>query len=150
MHIYSDDIIDGRAVPPLVIRENYTLTGTHRGTVHVETEEFILLGSLRGTLVVHSGSTVLIQGKQRGTVFIESGAIVKVSGEVNGTTSIEKNSTLIIEESGKLAGTSKIDGSLIIRGIFGGATSGCGQAIVEGNGIIKKPTIKNGVNYYEW
>jgi len=57
---------------------------------------------------------------------------------------------LVIEETGKLAGTLNNNGKVILRGVFGGARSGNGEFIVEGNGYIKQPVVRDGVSYYQW
>jgi len=38
----------------------------------------------------------------------------------------------------------------MVRGIFGGARSGLGEFLLEDQGSIKQPTIRNGIRYYEW
>ena len=70
--------------------------------------------------------------------------------ELSGTTNVSNYGTVIVEERGKLTGTLSNNGVVIVRGVFGGAKSGNGELILEGNGYIKQPTIKNGMNYYEW
>jgi hypothetical protein len=42
--------MNGREVPPLVIREDYVLTGIHAGSVYVESGEFTLAGVIQGSL----------------------------------------------------------------------------------------------------
>ena len=149
-HVCDYDEIDGRSVPPLVITSDHILQGTHRGTVHVESGTLHLRGILQGTLYVQSGANAVITGKQQGTVAIASGANVTVLGAIQGTTSLEPGAKLIIEDSGKLAGTLANDGLVVLRGVFGGARSGSGRLRIEGNGYIKKPVVRDGVQYYEW
>lgn len=149
-HTYDYDHIDGKDFPPLVITSDYVLTDVHKGTVHIEFGTLQLIGVLQGTLDVQSGTRVVINGKQQGTVSISSGAIVIVNGEINGTVSIEDGASLLIEETGKLAGTLINDGLVVLRGVFGGARSGCGQFRIEGKGYIKAPVTRNGIHYYEW
>jgi hypothetical protein len=148
--IYGNDKIDGKEVPPLVVTSDFTLEGIHQGTVHVEFGTLHLNGILQGTLDVHTGAKVNIIGEQQGTVVISSGASVTVIGTINGTVSLENGAFLLIEESGKLGGTLLNDGSVILRGVFGGGHSGQGQLLIEGNGYIKNPVIRNGIRYYEW
>lgn len=70
-------------------------------------------------------------------------------GELHGTTNVSDYGTVIIEKIGKLAGALHNNGIVIIRDVYGGSQSGSGELILEGNGYIKQPTIRNGVNYYE-
>lgn len=147
---YGDDWIDGREVPQLVICEDYILTGTHLGTVHVECGHFTLAGVLKGTLDVQRDATVLVTGKQQGSVSLESGSEVTVQGAIEGSTTVEHGATLIIEAGGKLAGSLLNNGYVILRGVFGGARTGYGDLKIEEQGHIKQPTIRNGISCYEW
>ena len=137
-------------MPPLVITSDYVLQDTHRGTVYVESGTLHVHGVLQGTLNVHSGANAVITGEQQGTVAIASGAKVRVLGAIQGTTSLEPGANLVIEDTGKLAGTLANDGLVILRGVFGGARSGSGSLRIEGNGYIKKPIIRGGIQHYEW
>ena len=121
---YGFDYINGREVPQTVIEDDFTIQGKHNGTVHVENGTLTIQGELHGTLNVQSGAKAIIIGKQHGTV--------------------------IVEANGKLAGTLNNNGIVIVKGAFGGAQSGQGNLILEENGYIKQPVIKNGMKYYEW
>ncbi|WP_313289708.1 hypothetical protein [Stutzerimonas nitrititolerans] len=136
----------------LVVSSEHTILGTHRGTVCVTSGGTLRLeGTLQGTLDIQTGATVLINGQQQGTVAVASHSSVTVFGAIQGTTSLEPGASVIIEPSGKLAGTLVNYGLVIVRGVFGGAQSGNGSVRLEGNGYIKQPTsIKDGVHYYEW
>lgn len=147
---YGFDVIDGRRVPQLAISEDYVLTGFHSGTVHVESGNFTLEGTLQGTLDIQSGVTAHIAGMQQGTVSIDNGSMVTVTGTIQGTTSVSRGATLIIETGGRLAGTLDNNGEVILRGVFGGQRVGSGKLIIEEGGRIKQPTIRNGISYYEW
>ncbi|MEK4671551.1 hypothetical protein [Niallia sp. FSL R7-0271] len=149
MSNYPYDIINGEEVPPLVINENYTLTGKHSGTVQVESGEFQLLGSLSGSLHVHSGATAYIKGKQSGSVSVDSGGKIIVIGNLSGSMMISNNSVLIVEPNGKAFGSLLNNGTLILRGVLAGARSGQGELIIEGAGYIKTPVIRNGIHYYQ-
>lgn len=150
MRKYHYDIIDGVEVPPLVVRGEREVIADHKGTIHVELGSLIIEGNHMGTLVAHNGTEIEITGKQSGTVSIRSGALVTVYGTLSGTTSVEPASVLVIEEQGRLSGTLSNDGSVIVRGVFGGARTGSGKLELEGRGYIKEPVTKNGFNYYEW
>ncbi len=150
MREYNFDFIDGKHVPPLIIEDNYKLTGTHQGSVYVESGELILIGKVQGSLSVNKEATVIIIGKQMGSVSINTGATVKVIGSIQGSTSVDRGGNLIIEDSGKVAGSTSNNGTIIIRGVFGGTRTGNGEIVIEGNGYIKKPKIINGDYYYEW
>jgi cytoskeletal protein CcmA (bactofilin family) len=144
------DTIDGHRVPQTYINEDYELKGIHEGTINVEAGKFKLRGTLQGTLVINTIETVEISGTQQGTVQMSRGSNVIVSGSIQGTTNVSPGATLIIESTGKLSGTLTNNGTVILRGVFGGAQSGSGNLVLEGEGYIKQPTIKNGISYYEW
>ena len=150
MREYGYDYIDGKKVPQLVITEDHNLLGKHDGTIHVENGTFTISGELNGTLDVQSAANVIIFGKQNGTVTLETGALVVVHGEINGTTRLDFLSNLVVESGGKLAGTLQNYGTVILRGVFGGTRSGQGELVIEGNGYIKQPIIKDGISYYQW
>ena len=136
----------------LVISSEYTILGTHRGTVRVTSGGTLCLdAALQGTLDVQAGATVRINGQQQGTVAVAPRASVTVFGAIQGTISLERGASLTIESPGKLAGTLVNYGLVVVRGVFGGAQSGNGTIRLEGDGYIKKPTsIKDGAHYYEW
>ena len=147
---YGFDYIDNMKVPQMVIENDFTIQDKHDGTVHVEKGTLIIQGELHGTLDVQNGAKAIIIGKQQGTVSVANNAEVIIVGELHGTTNVSTYGTVIIKERGKLAGTLSNNGVVIVRGVCGGAQSGNGELILEGNGYIKQPTIKNGMNYYEW
>ncbi len=146
---YGYDEINGKKVPQMVVTEDTVISGDHHGTVHVEQGIITISGKLHGTLDVQNGSKVVITGSQHGTVTVDDDALVIVYGGLHGTTTVSYGGTVEIEESGKLAGTLTNKGTVIVKGVFGGAHSG-NDVILEGNGYIKQPTIKNGAHYYEW
>jgi hypothetical protein len=57
---------------------------------------------------------------------------------------------LTIEASGRLGGTLTNDGLVVLRGVMGGARTGSGSLRIEGNGYIKQPIIRDGIQYFEW
>jgi cytoskeletal protein CcmA (bactofilin family) len=150
MREYGYDVIDGRRVPQLVVTKDHVIAGIHQGTVHVEAGTLYLRGTLQGTLDVQNGAFVEVTGEQQGTVTIASGAKITVVGAIQGTTTVEPKASLVIEASGKVAGTLCNHGLVILRGVFGGAQSGAGSLCIEDNGYIKQPVVKDGINYYEW
>lgn len=147
---YANDWMDGREVPPLVIREDHVLTGTHAGSVHVESGQFTLVGVIQGSLDIQQGVSALITGTQCGSVSLESGSVVTVSGAIEGSASVDAGATLIIEAGGKLAGSLSNYGLVILRNVFGGSREGAGELRIEGQGRIRQPIIRAGINYYEW
>ena len=147
---YEGDWINEREVPQLAICEDYVLTGTHIGAVHVEGGHFTLAGVIQGSLDVQRGATVLIIGKQQGSVSLESGSVVTVHGAIEGSATVERGATLVIEAGGKLAGTLTNNGEVILRGVFGGVRTGFGIFKIEGQGYIRQPLIRDGISYYEW
>ena len=146
----SYDLIDGQKVPQTYIHDDYKLIETHKGTIIVESGSFILLGTLQGTLSINTTDKAEIIGKQQGTVSIAKDGHVTVAGSIQGTTTVEYGATLIIESTGKLSGALTNNGTVIVRGVFGGPQSGDGEIVIERGGYIKQPTIKNGISYYEW
>ena len=150
MTAYPNDIIDGREVPPLVVTSDHVLTGVHDGTVHVESGHFELQGRLRGTLALYVGVRATISGTQAGTVNVGPGAELVVTGAIEGTANVQGGAVVVIEARGKLAGTLHNDGRVVVRGVFGGAQSGLGELVFEGNGYEKQPTIRDGIRSYEW
>ena len=147
---YGFDYIDGRDVPQTVIEDDFTIQGKHDGTVHVENGTLTIQGELHGTLDVQSGSKAIIIGIQYGTVSVANNGEIVLFGELHGTTNVSVHGTAVVEAHGKLAGTLSNNGTVIVRGVVGGAQSGHGELILEENGYIKHPVIKNGMNYYEW
>ena len=147
---YDDDWMDGREVPPLVVREDHILTGTHEGSVHVEAGQFTLAGVIQGSLDIQGGVRALISGAQQGSVSLEPDSVVTVTGAIEGSAAVGAGATLIIERGGKLAGSLRNDGLVILRGVFGGSRDGSGEFRIEEHGRIKQPIIRDGMNIYEW
>ena len=148
--MYEMDYIDGKKVPPMIIDEDYVLVGEHSGTIHVEAGTLVIQGMNSGTLDVQMGAKVEVLGEQSGSTFIASGAEVVVRGIMSGSATVSSGSSIIVEEKGRLSGSLCNEGTLIIRGVFGGARSGDGEIIIEGNGYIKKPVTRNGMTFYQW
>ncbi len=146
----SIDFIDGQEVEQTILIEDFNLYGHHQGTINVKNGCFNLFGTHQGTLNIISLEPAEIQGTQQGTLSLSQKTTVTVTGIIQGTVSISPNATLIIETTGKLQGTLSNNGTVIVRGVFGGQQTGFGDMFLEGNGYIKEPTIKDGVNYYEW
>jgi hypothetical protein len=147
---YPNDFIDGREVPQLVIAADDVLLGTHNGTIQVESGHFKLRGTNQGSLNLHPGATATISGKQQGSVSIQPGASVRVTGAIEGSTNVSPGATVVVEPTGKLAGSLHNDGSVVVRGAFGGARSGQGELIFEDQGYEKAPILRDGVHIYEW
>ncbi len=145
---YPYDLIGGEIVPPLVVRGRYVIKGEHKGTVYVEAGKLRIEGLLHGTLKVKHDAEVEICGTQEGPVYIENGSTVSVSGAIEGTTNLEPGSRLIVEESGVIEGSLFNNGSVVLRGVFGGAVNGGGEIKMEG-GKIKKPVFRDGLIYFQ-
>ena len=143
------DYIDGRFARQTEVVDDYTLLGTHIGSVRVSAGKFILRGTLNGSLDVGESTIAEIIGKQNGSVSIGHGAQVSVDGEINGSVSVATGATLLIQQGAKLAGSLDNDGLVVLRGTFGGSQSGKGEVRVEG-GHIKEPVIRGGIAFYEW
>jgi hypothetical protein len=145
---YPDELIGGEMVPPLVVRDMYVITGEHKGTVYVEAGKLKIEGLLNGALKVKPDSEVEIFGTHQGPVYMEKGSKVSVTGAIQGTTNIDPGSLLIVEEGGLVDGSLFNDGSVILRGVFGGVVNGGGDIKVDG-GQIKQPVVKNGFIYFQ-
>lgn len=145
----SYDIIDGVHTPQTIIDSDFELIGVHQGSVIVKSGKFKLLGILQGSLRIQSEAEVLINGEQQGSVHISENCRVTVTGKIKGSTHVAYGATLSIKPDGTLAGSLHNNGTVILEGIFGGAQSGLGEVIIQGNGHIKQPRIVNGTHYYE-
>ncbi len=78
------------------------------------------------------------------------GVEVLVTGAIQGTTNVQSGGLVIVEASGRLAGTLHNDGDVVVRGVFDGARSGSGTLAFEDRGYEKRPSIRGGIRYYEW
>jgi len=150
METYPNDLIGGEIVPPLVIRDEYVITGNHKGTIYVESGVLNIDGSHEGTVNLLPGAAMRIKGEQYGTVNIGPGASVVVFGILDGTVNIQKDGSLTVEEGGKFAGNLFNDGVMCLRGVYGGFVNGDGKIKVEGKGEIKKPVIRDRIIYFDW
>lgn len=144
------DIINGRGVPPTIVNADYVQTGTHQGSFLVRAGVFLLRGVVQGSLAIERDSNATILGKLQGSVSLEPGATVIVQGAIEGSASVCAGAQLIIENGGKLAGSLHNEGEVVVRGAFGGSTSGSRQLRLEGDGYVKQPVTRDGANYYEW
>lgn len=96
------------------------------------------------------GAKVEVLGEQSGSAYIATRAEAIVRDIMSGSTTISDESTIIVEEGGRLSGSLRNEGTFIIRGVFGGMCSGDGEIIIESKGYIKEPVIRNGMTYYQW
>lgn len=144
------DIIDGVRKPHLTVRSDASIEGEHQGSVRVISAALSITGRLNGSLSLEDKAAVHIAGQHNGSLYVSEGARAEISGKANGSCRIERGATVVLNEGGRLAGSLSNDGTLIVRGEFGGAVSGFGEVLVEGRGRIKEPTMKDGINYYEW
>lgn len=150
MDKYPKDIVDGVEVSPLVVREDYDLLGKYNGAIYVEHGTLRLIGNHNGSLHAQPNTKIEILGEQNGSTHIKDGATVNVKGSANGSMHLESGSELIICEGGKHSGSLHNLGKVVIRGTHGGSIHDDGDIIVEAGGRIIKPTIRNGISYYEW
>lgn len=146
---YGVDYFDAEERPRLVVFGDYTLSEDHQGGVHVEAGQFTLHGTLQGSLDIQNGVRAVIRGRQQGSVSVASGARVVVEGSIEGSLSVAQGGVVTVESGGKLAGSLQNNGQVIVRGVFGGALTGT-PVRLEGNGYIKQPNVRDGVNCYEW
>ena len=144
------DIIDGKRVPGLEITEDHVLRGIHRGSISVVGCTLTVCGEHHGSLSVTGEGKVIIEGEHHGSTSVTGSSTLEVSGQSHGSTSISRGSMILVQPTGKLAGSMINDGQLFIRGVFGGAYSGNGERVLEGEGYIKQARVVDGVHYYEW
>lgn len=147
---YPPDIVDGQPVPPLVVTGDYALRGTHDGSVQVERGRFELQGTLRGSLNLHPGTSAFVNGTLAGSLLASSGTFVDVVGHVDGSVMVEAGAHVVVHPSGRIAGSLHNDGTVVIRGAFGGSRTGSGKFRLEDQGYVKQPRIQDGVHHYDW
>lgn len=142
---------DGSHFEQLVVTGHDVMRGDYHGGVCVEIESSLdLLGELHGSLRLHEGALAVISGHHHGSLHVEPRAEVRVTGRHNGSLHVEPGGVATIEVGGRVAGSMQNDGLVILRGAFGGSQSGRGDLRIEGNGHLKQPTTRGGVNYYDW
>ena len=146
---YGYDIIDGKKIAHTVIENDYKLERKHIGTVHVVNCELIIYGELHGTLDVQQNAKVIIEGKQHGSTYIDNDAQIVINGELHGSTYVKSNGVITIENAGKMMGSLNNHGTVVVKGVFSGSQTGSGSLLLKGNGYIKQPIVRNGINYYE-
>jgi hypothetical protein len=143
------NIVDGRKVPNTIVTSDETLYGVHSGGIEIAGCTFTINGTLQGSLSVTDGAIVIVNGINQGSISVTGAGRVVVFGQSQGSVSISADSEVSIENTGRISGSVHNDGSLIIRGVFGGSYSGRGMRTIEGTGYIQQPRIVNGVNYYD-
>ena len=99
---------------------------------------------------MQQNSKVIILEKQHGSVSVNNYSELIVKGELYGSTNVKSNGIVIVEGQGKTAGSLNDNGAVIIRGVLGSSQTGSRKLVLEENGHVKHPKIKNGINYYEW
>jgi hypothetical protein len=147
---YPYDLIGGEFIEPVVVLRSHNITGTHKGTVYVESGRLCIEGSHDGVVNLKQNSEAEVRGVQNGTVNIEYGATLTVSGTLEGTVNVYRGGLFTLEEGGKLSGTVFNEGTFCLRGILGGFVNGDGEFKVEEPGQIKQPVIRNKIKYFEW
>lgn len=127
-----------------------TLGGLHQGSVRVEAGSLVVSGTLQGSLSLAVGASATISGHQQGSVHLSPRCEVIVTGRLDGSVHVEPEATVIIAAGGRHAGSLHNDGTVIVRGVFGGSRTGAGEFRLEDEGWVKAPVMRDGVNYYEW
>jgi cytoskeletal protein CcmA (bactofilin family) len=142
----------GVQVPPIVITSDYVLTGVHNVPVIVEAGKLQVTGTVNGSLRLSSNTTTTIKGTVNGSVHLENASTVIVTGSLNGSLHTNYGATAIVERTGKLAGSIHNEGTIIIRGVFGGSGFGSGELRYEDGGYEKQPTTitADGTRTYNW
>jgi hypothetical protein len=144
------DIIDGRRLPPTVFTEDHVLTGNHRGSVRVDGGALELVGKVQGSLWLATGASVELRGTLEGSAHLASGSTVDVIRAIEGSVHVEPGARVVVESSGRIAGSLHNEGVVIVRGVFGGSRSGAGEFRLEDHGWVKQPRIEDGVPIYDW
>ena len=145
------NVPDDKYRAPLVLRgARHSIDGVHLGPVAVVSGCLHLNGTIQGSLSIGVGASAMITGVQHGPVSLAEGALVIVTGAIEGSATVSPGAALKVEASGKLAGTLRNDGMVILRGAFGGARLGDGELRIEPGGRIKEVEIRNGQRVYDW
>jgi cytoskeletal protein CcmA (bactofilin family) len=142
--------VDGKEVPPLFIDEDHTIVGSHLGATVVRQGTLLVLGEVSGSIHLRSGTQVVVRGQVSGSISIATGAEARIVGGHSGSVTVAPGGRLVIDRTGRQAGSISNDGSVIIRGEFGGSTSGAGEFSIEPGARIKQPRVVDGVSYYDW
>lgn len=143
-------MVGGRKVPNTVITSDQSLDGIHKTGFEVIGCTVVINGTLQGSLSMAGGATVIVKGNNQGSISVSDRGTLRIFGKCQGSVSVSKNSTVVVEREGTFSGSIHNDGTLIIRGGFGGASSGTGTQSVEDDGYIKQPRIENGISHYDW
>jgi hypothetical protein len=148
---YPFDMIDGREVPPKVVREDETLRGTHQGGVYVEREAtLVLLGTHQGSLHLEAGARSVIVGQHQGSLHVADDAVATIRGSQQGSTHVAEGGEVVVESSGRLAGSLHNEGAIHNGGVRGGTASGSGILEDLPGSTVKQPQIRNGMTVYAW
>ena len=144
------DFMDRRPVEPTVIRQSESITGTHRGSVIVDSNGSLSLdGVLQGSLLLESGAKAVVHGEQQGSVTVETGATMTVAGAVKGSVLVADGGLVSVTPSGLLAGTVEVHGRVVNAGTRAGVVSGQGRIEDLPGSRVVKPRVVNGTHYYD-
>lgn len=142
---------NGSRFDQLVATDHFVMSGDYRGGVCVEVDSsFELIGELHGSLRVHEGAKAVISGHHHGSLHVELRAEVRITGRHNGSLHVDYGGVATVEPGGRLSGSMHNNGLIVLRGAFDGSQSGAGDLRIEGDGYVKEPRIRRGVNYYDW
>ncbi|MDH0797582.1 hypothetical protein [Pseudomonas carnis] len=136
-------------LPSLTVTADQVIADSFQGSISVKGCTLVISGSHQGSLAISEGAMVEVYGAHQGSTSISGDSKMVVSGTNLGSVTISSDSELVVEFGGKHTGSVGNEGRLIIRGTFGGSTSGSGAQTVEEGGYIKAPRIENGIHYYD-
>lgn len=108
-----------------VIATDTVLSGDTKGTLSVrESSVLTIEGDHEGGIAVETGSTLIVVGTATGSVTVDSLATVIVRGDLVGAVDIRVAGTLLVDETGRLAGPVANRGSFRNRGMRVGPVEG--------------------------
>lgn len=150
-HQHVKDFFGDERRDPLILDSDYTLNGRHQGSICVHAgATFSLAGTQNGTVTLRPGSSLIVQGTLNGSTSVGAGSSVEVLGVLSGTVHVDEGGKVVVERTGRLAGTLSVDGLVQNEGIRGGAVTGSGEILDVNGGRVNHPIIENGMQVYRW
>lgn len=126
------------------------ISGTVRESVDIEAPT-VIDGIVQASVAIRGRVEVTLRGTIQGSTSVGPGSRLIIAGAQEGTVAIDAGAEVIVEEGGKLAGSLRNDGRVILRGVFGGSCTGAGILEIEGPGWIKPPDeVRDGAQVYHW
>jgi hypothetical protein len=132
----------------IVIDDTQTLTGTTQGKLIVRTGGVATIqGVHQGSTSVESGGRVVVPGVLQGSLALEDDTEAVVSGEIQGSVALARGGRLVIERSGRFAGSIVNNGEIINRGLRAGSVVG-NDPIDDGGKVLQPLRNPDGSHTY--